>query len=167
VSGSDGTFTVVGVPARRWPLTALASATVGGVLVTGRSAESIPAPGLATNLDGVQLQPLPVSGPDPLTTVTGLVVAAEGTTPVAGAQVVVDAGPYGLFAASTGADGRFSILAVPTLEGSVAVAASLHQACVLDNSGRPLTMPALAAGDVTDVGTLVLAPDSGPGGPVF
>jgi hypothetical protein len=166
VSGPDGTFTVAGVPARQWSLTALASATVSGVLVTGRSGNTIPAPGLTTNLGVVQLQPLTASGPDPLTTVTGLVVAADGTTPVAAAHVVVDAGPYGLFTTATGADGRFSIPAVPTFEGSVAVAASLRQTCVLDNSGGPLIVSSLTAGDVTDVGTLVLAPDSGPGGPI-
>jgi hypothetical protein len=167
VSGPDGTFTVAGFPARRWQLTAFSSATVGGVLVTGRAANTTPAPGLTTNLGVVQLQPLAASGPDPLTTVTGLVVAADGTTPVAGAQVVVDAGPYGLFTATTGADGRFSVPAVPTIEGSVAVAASLHPTCVLDNSGRPLAVSSLTAGGVTDVGTLVLAPDSGPGGPII
>jgi hypothetical protein len=103
------------------------------------------------------------AGPDPLTTMTGLVLAQDGATPAAGAQVVVDAGPYGLFVTVTGEDGRFSVPGVPTLEGTVGVAASLRDACVLYNTGQSAPVPALVAGGVSDAGTLVLAPDHGPG----
>jgi hypothetical protein len=167
-SGPGGTFAVGGVPARLWPLSAFAGATVNGVRVTGRSASAAaPAPSGRTDLGTVQLQPLAASGSDPLTTVAGLVVGADGTTPAAGAQVVVDAGPSGLLVATTGADGRFSLAGVPTLQGSVAVAASLRQGCALDTTGNPLTLPALAPGGVTDAGTLVLAADQGPGPILF
>jgi hypothetical protein len=161
VSDPGGSFSVSGFPARPWSLTALGSATTGGVQVTGRTSSAAPVPGGTTSLGSLRLQP-PPSGTDPLTTVTGLVVAADHTTPVAGAQVVVDAGPFGLFTTTTGADGRFSVPGVPTLQASIAIAASQHQACVLDNSGRPVTVSPLTTGGTTDAGTLVLAPDSGP-----
>jgi len=162
VSGPGGTFTVAGVPARLWPLAAFAQATAGGVPVSGRSLSASPVAGGTTDLGVVQLAPLAASGPDPGTLVTGLVVAADGTTPVAGARVVVDAGPYGLLSATSGADGRFAVPGVPTLAGSVAVAASRRQGCTLENSGQPASLTALAAGGTTDAGTLVLAPDGGP-----
>jgi hypothetical protein len=165
VSGADGSFTAPGFPARLWPLSAFASATAGGATpgrVTGRAGQAVaPVAGGTTPLGTIQLQP-PPGGADALTTVTGLVVAADHTTPVAGARVVVDAGPYGLFTATTGADGRFSVTGVPTLQGSIAVAASQRQACTLDNSGPPAGVAPLAPGGVTDAGNLVLGPDSGP-----
>jgi hypothetical protein len=166
-SGAGGTFAVAGVAARQWTLSGFAAATVAGVLMTGRSLSAGAAPGARTDLGVLQLQPAAPGGADPLTTVTGLVVGTDGVTPVAGAQVVVDTGPYGLFVTTSGGDGRFSILGVPTLEGSVDVAASLRHACILDNSGQPLHVSALAAGAVTDVGRLLLAPDQGPGTLLF
>jgi hypothetical protein len=161
-SGPGGTFAAPRFPLRLWSVGAFASATVNGVLVTGSSGPHSPVAGARLDLGTLQLQPLATSGPDPLTAVTGLVVAADGTTPVPSAQVVVDAGPYGLFTTTTGPDGTFVIAGVPTLERSVAVAASLHQACTLDNTGRPQNVSALVPGGSTDVGTLVLGPDRGP-----
>jgi hypothetical protein len=161
-SSPGGTYTAVGVPARQWQLTAVASATVGGALVSGRAGPTTPVAGDTTHLGPIQMQPPAASGPDPGTTLTGRVVAADGTTPVGGAKVVVDAGPYGLFTTTSGTDGRFSLPGVPTLQGSIAVAASQRQGCTLYNSGQPANVTALAAGGTTDAGTLVLAPDSGP-----
>jgi hypothetical protein len=166
-SGPGGTFATAGFPARQWMLSAAVMSTVGGAAVSGRSTPTAAAPGGRTDLGIVQLAPLPGMGPHPGATVTGLVVGQDGATPAIGAQVVVDAGPYGLFVTVTGGDGRFSIAGVPTLEGSVAVAASLRTGCLLLNSGKPLTVTALASGDVTDVGTLALSPDSGPGSGFF
>jgi hypothetical protein len=164
ISGPGGTFAASGFSARQWTLSAFAAGTVGGAAVSGRSAATLAVSGGRTDLGVVQLASLPATGADPGTTVTGLVVGQDGATPAAGVQVVVDAGPYGLFVTVTGADGRFSIAGVPTLEGSVAVAASQRTGCVLLNSGKPLSVPALAPGNVTDVGTLQLSPDTGPGG---
>jgi hypothetical protein len=162
VSGAGGSFAVSGFPARRWPLTALGSAAVGGVPVSGRTGSVTPVAGSTTGLGTMQLQALPAGGADPGTTVTGLVVASDHVTPIAGAQVVVDAGPYGLFTTTSGADGSFSLPGVPTLQGSITVAASQRQGCTLYDSGPPASVTALAAGGTTDAGTLVLAPDSGP-----
>jgi hypothetical protein len=161
-SGPGGTFAVPGFPARQWTLTAFAAANPGGVSASGRSAAAAATLAGRTDLGVVQLAAVP-PGPDPLATMTGLVLAQDGATPAAGAQVVVDAGPYGLFVTVTGNDGRFSVPGVPTLEGTVGVAASLRDACVLYNTGQPALVSTLAAGGVSDAGTLVLAPDHGPG----
>jgi 3D (Asp-Asp-Asp) domain-containing protein len=166
-AGPGGIFVAPGVPARLWTLSALAAAMVGGAPLSGQSVAALGAPGGRTDLGIIQLAPLPGSGPDPGTTVTGLVLGQDGATPAAGVQAVVDAGAYGLFVTVTGNDGRFSIAGVPTLGGSVAVAASRRDGCVLLTTGKPLAAPALAPGAVTDVGTLTLSPDHGPGGPVI
>ena len=167
-SGPGGSFAVAGVPARQWPLAAFAAATVGGVRSTGSAASSTaPALGARTDLGAVHLQALPAAGSDPLTTVAGLVLAADGMTPAPGAQVVVDAGTAGLFVATTTADGRFSIVGVPTAQGSVHVGASLRQACTLYNSGNPLELAMLTAGGLTNASTLVLTADRGPGPIIF
>jgi hypothetical protein len=161
-SGPGGTFVVPGFPARQWTLSAIAAASLGGVSSSGRSVAATAILAGRTDLGLVQLAAAP-TGPDPLTTLSGLVLAQDGATPAAGAQVVVDAGPYGLFVTVTGDDGRFSVAGVPTLEGTVGVAASLRDTCVLYNTGQPELVPALAAGGVSDAGTMVLAPDHGPG----
>jgi hypothetical protein len=166
-SGADGSVVIAGFPARKWPVTVFTTATVGGVVASGSAVSAgAPAAGGTTDVGTVQLQPQSATGTDPLTTVAGLVVDGSGA-PVAGAQVVVDAGPGGLFVSRSGGDGTFSIPGVPTLQGSIAVAASAHQAaCGIYNTGRPKVWTALAPGGVTDAGTLVLRPDSGPA-PIF
>ena len=106
----------------------------------------------------MQLQPLATDA-DPLTTVTGWVLNTDGS-PAAGAQVVVDLG-YLQQVTLAGSDGSFTFGNVPTLQGSLAVAASLRQSCAVYNTGRPRQIDPLP-GDTTDAGTLVLAPDRGP-----
>ena len=161
VSGAGGVFAVAGFPARFWAIGAEATATVGGVHVAGATnGGSFAVAGGTTTLGTLQLQPLAVSGPDPLTTVTGTVVNGDGS-PAAGAQIVVDLGYLQLVTAA-GADGSFTLSGVPTLQGGLSVAASIRQACAVYDSGQPQSFNQLNAGGVTDVGQLFLRPDRGP-----
>jgi hypothetical protein len=87
--------------------------------------------------------------PDPLTTVTGRVVDVNGQ-PVPGATVTA----FGAFTANSGADGMFSILAVPTIRGTITVSAEVVLA------GRRLTGHSAAVNPVpggqTNVGDIVV-----------
>jgi hypothetical protein len=85
--------------------------------------------------------------PDPLTTVVGSVVDADGQ-PVAGAAVTV-AGRTG----TTGSDGAFSIADVPTIQQSLVVGVSLAR------DGETLSGSARATavrGGITDAGVIVV-----------
>jgi hypothetical protein len=159
-SGPGGVFVATGFPARLWPVSAEATAPVAGSSLTGATASAVPVASGITNLGACQLQPFSLGGPDPLTTVIGRVQNADGS-PAAGVEVVIDIG-YDLLATATAADGSFSLAGVPTLQGSIHVAASVHQACALYNTGHPIQMSNLNPGGVTDIGLLSLQLDSGP-----
>jgi hypothetical protein len=158
-SGPGGGFVAGAFPARLWPVGAEVTATANGVLLSGSCAGATPAGGGVTPLGSCTLQAAAASGADPLTTVIGAVQNADGS-PAAGAQVVIDLG-YDLLVLTAAADGSFSAAGVPTLQGSVAIAASERQACVLYNTGHPLVVSQLNPGGVTDVGALTLNPDHG------
>lgn len=87
--------------------------------------------------------------PDPLTTVTGRVVDVNGQ-PVPGATVTT----LGTFTANSGADGMFSIPAVPTVRGPITVSAEVVVA------GKRLTGHSAAVNPVpggqTNVGDIVV-----------
>ncbi|HLX07628.1 MAG TPA: Ig-like domain-containing protein, partial [Thermoanaerobaculia bacterium] len=161
VSGAGGVFTVAGFPARAWPLQFEATITVGGVVLYGIDHPGIvPFAGGTTSLGSLALQPYPYGGPDALTTVTGQVNNADGS-PAAGAEVVIDFG-YAQLVTTTAGDGTFAVTGVPTLQGGIQVAGSLHLPCgALDSTGIVNVAP-LNPGDVTAVGVLTLIPDTGP-----
>jgi hypothetical protein len=86
--------------------------------------------------------------PDPLTTVTGRVVAADGT-PLAGATVTTNGGATSI----TGSDGTFSVAGVTTIRGSI-----IAFARTVDGQGTTLSGSSSAftavRGGTTDVGTI-------------
>jgi hypothetical protein len=160
-SGAGGVFAVTGFPARLWNLRAEATINVGGVMLSGASSGSVvPAAGGTTSLGSIQLQPYPFTGSDPLTTVNGLVLNDDGS-PAAGATVTIDVG-YAVLTTTAASDGTFSLGGVPTLQGSLYVAASSRLNCAVYHTAGPLFVNQLVAGGVTDVGTLTLVPDNGP-----
>jgi hypothetical protein len=161
VSGAGGAFAVTGFPARRWALQVEATITAGGVVLYGSNHTGVrPVAGGSTSIGSLVLQPYPYGGPDPLTTVTGQVNNPDGS-PAAGAEVVIDVG-YAQLLTTTGGDGSFSLAGVPTLQGEIAVAASLHLPCGLLYAAGPVNVAPLNPGDVTAVGILTLGRDSGP-----
>jgi hypothetical protein len=87
--------------------------------------------------------------PDPLTTVVGRVVDANGL-PLIGASVTVQS-----FTDVTGADGRFSIPGVPTAQTDIVVVAAYTLPDGSQLSGTSNPVPAVALGQ-TDVGTIVV-----------
>jgi hypothetical protein len=105
--------------------------------------------------------------PDPLTTVIGRVLA-QGGNPVAGATV-----NCAEVSALTGADGAFSIPAVPTITGAIRCTAVFvtPQGETLGGTSPRAVFP--VSGGVTDVGDIVVVPGFVPGagplypGPVF
>ena len=82
---------------------------------------------LRKSFDGLAALVRQFLGADPLTTVTGKVLNLDGS-PGSGAQVAIDLGDAQL-AATTAADGTFTVAGVPTLQGQVTVTASLHLPC--------------------------------------
>ncbi len=88
--------------------------------------------------------------PDPLTTLTGLVVDDSGN-PAAGATITAP----GSLTAITGADGRFSISGVATVTGNVFASATFVRADGVTLSGASASVPPVRGG-VTDVGTIVV-----------
>lgn len=89
-------------------------------------------------------------GPDPGSTVTGL-VTDDGDLPLEGATVTVAPG----FVATTGADGRFSLGDVPTVSGDYIVRARYtpEGGRALKGAATPVTP---VRGGTTDVGTIVV-----------
>ena len=88
--------------------------------------------------------------PDPLTQVIGLVVDTRGA-PIAGATVTAPGGRT----ATTGADGRFQIVGVPTVLGHLVLQAQYTPADGITRTGSSdATAPVV--GGVTDIGTLTL-----------
>jgi hypothetical protein len=116
-------------PARAWTLQAEATVVSGGVLLSAASGLNGPhaVAGGTTDLGTLTLSPYPFTGPDPLTTVTGQATNLDGS-PAAGAQVVVDTGA-GQIVATAASDGSFAVSAVPTLQGTLKITASLHLPC--------------------------------------
>ncbi|PWT96956.1 MAG: hypothetical protein C5B51_32360, partial [Terriglobia bacterium] len=88
--------------------------------------------------------------PDPLTTVTGLVVDGS-QNPVSGASVTVLS-----FSALTAANGTFNIPGVPTIQGNFIVHASATVNGVILNGQSATTAPVL--GGITNVGTITIRP---------
>ncbi|MDX1998703.1 MAG: Ig-like domain-containing protein [Thermoanaerobaculia bacterium] len=88
--------------------------------------------------------------PDPLTTVQGLVASAAGA-PVPGVTVSV----LGKTAV-TGGDGRFSIPAVPTIQGNLVVSTTFAGQLATSAPAAPVV------GGVTDVGTVTFQPNQSP-----
>ncbi|HLX09823.1 MAG TPA: Ig-like domain-containing protein [Thermoanaerobaculia bacterium] len=158
-SAAGGIFVVPGFPARRWQVRAEATITVGGVMLAGASGSATPLAGNITDLGSFALQPYPLTGPDPLTTLSGQVLNADGSA-AAGAQVVVDLG-YAQLVTTAAGDGSWSVGGVPTLAGFVYVAASVTEQCALYAAG-PIFVGNLDPGGVTDVGPITVLPDHGP-----
>jgi hypothetical protein len=161
VSGAGGGFAVTGFPAGAWPMRAEATITPGGVMLFAvNQGRTVPVPGGTTDLGTLSLQPYPYTGPDPLTTVTGQVNNLDGS-PAGGAEVVIDLG-YAELVTTTAADGTFTVTGVPTLQGGIELAASVHLPCNVLNSTGIVNASPLNPGGVTPVGVLILAPDTGP-----
>ena len=89
--------------------------------------------------------------PDPLTTVNGRVLG-DNQMPLSGAMVSV-LGRAG----ATGADGRFSIPNVPTVQGNLVVTASFTPPGGLTLTGTSAPTPPVRGG-TTDVGDIVVLP---------
>lgn len=88
--------------------------------------------------------------PDPLTRVIGLVNGEDGQ-PVAGALVTAPGGRT----ATTGPDGRFEIVGVPTVLGNLVVQASYTPPGSFANTGSSAPIPPVLGG-TTDVGAIGL-----------
>lgn len=90
--------------------------------------------------------------PDPLTTVVGQVIDADGVA-AEGASVATVGG----FSGVTGVDGSFSIPSVPTILGDIVVSATFvtPQGQLLRGARAPV--PPVSAG-ITDVGTITVTP---------
>ena len=88
--------------------------------------------------------------PDPLTQVIGLVVDTRGAL-IAGATVTAPGGRT----ATTGADGRFQIVGVPTVLGNLVLQAQYTPADGITRTGSSNAV-APVVGGVTDIGTLTL-----------
>lgn len=94
-------------------------------------------------------QPVSVSvAPDPLTRVVGMVTDTAGT-PLEGAVVTAPGGRTG----TTGADGRFEIVGVPTILGSLVLQARYTPPNGLSRSGSSAPV-APVVGGTTDVGAI-------------
>lgn len=87
--------------------------------------------------------------PDPLTTVSGIVVGVDGA-PVVGATVTTVDG----LSAVTGVGGTFSIYNVPTVRGNIVANARLEGTTVLTGSSAAF---APVRGGVTNVGTITIS----------
>jgi hypothetical protein len=155
VTGVGGVYSLPQFPARLWPLSVAASTVIGGVPQSGVFNGGLPAAG-STNLGVLALQP-DTSGPDPLTTVVGMVIQQDGT-PAAGAQVMVTAGAAVLLT-TTANDGSFSIPGVPTVVTPF-VGATFSDGCTFFNIGVPRELVPTPGG-TTPAGTLLLGPDNG------
>ncbi len=108
---------------------------------------------VARDLGGNEGTAAPVSvvvAPDPLTRVIGLVMDVQGA-PIEGAQVTAPGGRTG----TTGADGRFQIVGVPTVLGNLVVQASYTPPGGITRTGSSAAI-APVLGGVTDVGALTL-----------
>lgn len=107
---------------------------------------------LATDLGGnIAMADVPVDViPDPGTTVVGLVVDELGDGVVGATVTVTDT-----LSGTTDADGAFSIANAPTIRGPLVVRASATVSGQLLKGKSAATPP--VAGDVTDVGTIVVA----------
>lgn len=86
--------------------------------------------------------------PDPLTTVVGLVLEPDGSTPAEGATVTT----HGV-TATTAANGTFSIPDVPTILGNIVVSASHMGPQGQNNTGSSASV-APVQGGITDVETI-------------
>jgi hypothetical protein len=165
VTGADGSFSLPSFPARRWSLSALATATSDGAPMTGGATAGAPIAGGTTDFGEIQLAAAPPPPTDPPTTATGLVVIGNGNTPAAGALVVIDAGNLGLFTGTSAGDGTFSIPGVPSI--FFYIGASVRQMCTGLLTSRRIYLGQLGGtpvpGGTTAVGTLELSLDSGPG----
>ncbi|MBS1859361.1 MAG: Ig-like domain-containing protein [Acidobacteria bacterium] len=105
---------------------------------------------LGNNVGTAQSITLPVV-PDPLTVVSGLVVD-PAHNPVAAATVITNGGRTGV----TGADGRFTIVGVPTVQGNIVASARFTDASNTQLTGSSAPF-APVRGGTTDVGTISLA----------
>ncbi|CAD5373577.1 conserved exported hypothetical protein [Rubrivivax sp. A210] len=88
--------------------------------------------------------------PDPLTRVVGLVIDSAGA-PIEGATVTAPGGR----SATTGPDGRFEIVGVPTVLGNVVVQAQFTSPGGLPRTGASAPV-APVVGGVTDMGSLII-----------
>lgn len=120
------------------------------VVPTGKSSITLGAKAVDMGLNVGTAAPVVVPViPDPLTTVTGTVVDADGA-PIAGANVVVNGG----LTAQTATDGTFTIAGVSTLRGPI-----IANASATASNGDILTGSSTAIlanrGGITAVGTIV------------
>jgi|CXWL01.1.fsa_nt_gi hypothetical protein len=126
-----------------WGHQLLAPAAPGIVTI---GAEAVDARGVASALAEVTV----TAAPDPLTTVQGVVLTANGD-PVSGITVSVLG-----HGAPSGGNGRFSIPAVPTNQGLLVASASFAGQTVSSAGAFPI------GGGVTDVGTVSFQPNQPP-----
>jgi hypothetical protein len=89
--------------------------------------------------------------PDPLTTVTGIVLDQSGT-PVAGATVTALE-----YSATTASDGTFTIAQVPTILGNIQVTATTLNGAGTSVGGVSASVAPVLAG-ITNVGTITVFP---------
>jgi hypothetical protein len=158
-AGADGRFSVAGVPASE-TLTVSATATVTGEKLRKTIVVS-PVAGGVTDAGTFPLEVLDDT-PDPGTTVTGRVLNSLTGAPVAGATVNVFTG-FDVFPTVSAADGSFSLPGLPTFDGQLWAfgAATIDGVGFVGPAGPDDPEPE----GVTDLGSLLLAPGSGGGGP--
>ena len=129
-SAADGTFSIAGVPALNGNLVVHASATVGGVILSGQSAATAPVPGGITDVGSIPLTSIPVvTSISPKSALAGTTITAfavgglnlSGSTfafspssgmTINGVSIAVN-GTSATFTVSisAGASGRFTVVA--------------------------------------------------------
>jgi hypothetical protein len=155
----DGAFSVPHLPSQEI-LGILATAEAGGASLRGQQVAG-PEPGGVTDAGPITVYPVePVA--DPLTSAAGTVVDSRGV-PVAGARVQVFTG-WDVFPTITGADGRFLVHGIPTVDGELLAFATAWRRGRLSNGNSDLILP--EPGGITDLGEIRLLgeDDSGGGG---
>jgi hypothetical protein len=157
VADAGGTFSVANVASGE-SLRVLATSVVEGVTVRGT--ESVQPEPLGVS----EVPPIVVSPkeelPDPGTSVTGRVTDSSGL-PVAGARVHVS-NDWDVFPTTTGADGRFSIPGVPTVDGDLSAYATIRRLGRHEKGGSGTYPP--EPGAITDLGTFEIQTQQQGGG---
>jgi hypothetical protein len=149
ITGDDGQFLIPGVPTVYGTISVTVTASLSGIPYTVQSPSLTPVPAGQTEIGQLVLAPDPSAA-----TLTGLVLDGAGQ-PAAGASVAVLVPGALVLRGTCGPDGRFRVSGVPQY-GDVQVVASRVQGR-FTLQARASSVP-VVGGEVTDVGTLVLAP---------
>ncbi|MFY9823636.1 MAG: carboxypeptidase regulatory-like domain-containing protein [Thermoanaerobaculia bacterium] len=144
---ASGGFMITNIPGEE-TLHVLATAEVGGVKLRGLNFVG-PQPGGVTDAGPITIYPIE-DVPDPLTAATGHVIDSAGL-PVAGARVHVFT-DWDVFPGTTGTDGSFLVLGIPTVDGDLYAAASARLHGHLATGSSSFFTP--EAGGVTNLGEI-------------